>query len=198
MKHVPKGVIGPNAVIRVAEALQTIEGGGTIERLFRLAGIDRYVTARPADMIDEREVTRLHATLHASLGDARARTVGWLAGRYTANYLLHHRIPRLAQIAMRCMPHPLAARMLSAAIMRNAWTFAGSGTFAVRQQRGATVLSIRNCPLCRGALTTTPYCDFYAGTFEGLFRALVSPDARATETDCAAQGGPACVFVVTS
>ena len=75
MKHVPKGVIGPNAVIRVAEALQTIEGGGTIERLFRLAGIDRYVTARPADMIDEREVTRLHATLQGRAGMSAAGSV---------------------------------------------------------------------------------------------------------------------------
>jgi divinyl protochlorophyllide a 8-vinyl-reductase len=196
MKHEATGFIGPNAVIRVAEALQAIESGSAMERVFRLAGIERYVKTPPADMIDEREVTRLHATLHASLGETRARTVGWLAGRYTADYLLTNRIPRFAQTAMRLMPRHLAARTLSAAIVRNAWTFAGTGIFSVRQHAG-TIFSIRNCPLCRGARATAPYCDFYAGTFEGLFRALVSPDARATEIGCAARGDPACVFVVT-
>jgi divinyl protochlorophyllide a 8-vinyl-reductase len=39
-----------------------------------------------------------------------------------------------------------------------------------------------------------PVCDYYAATFEGLFRALVHPAARVVETECEACGAPACIF----
>ena len=43
----------------------------------------------------------------------------------------------------------LAARVLLAAISRNAWTFVGSGAFSTRPGRPC-VLEIRDNPLCRG------------------------------------------------
>jgi divinyl protochlorophyllide a 8-vinyl-reductase len=41
-----------------------------------------------------------------------------------------------------------------------------------------------------------PVCDYFAATFERLFRALVHADARVREVECAATGAPACVFEV--
>jgi divinyl protochlorophyllide a 8-vinyl-reductase len=85
--------------------------------------------------------------------------------------------------------------MLLAAIRRNAWTFSGSGHLDA--EGGMPVrLRLSGCPLCRGATTVAPICDYYATTFERLFRTLVSPDAVVTETICHAMGAAACEYEV--
>ncbi|UZE49510.1 bacteriochlorophyll 4-vinyl reductase [Rhodopseudomonas sp. P2A-2r] len=189
------GRIGPNAITRVAEALGAIDGAGAVRRVFETAGLTDYLAAAPADMVDERHVTRLHLALRGDLGGARARTVGWIAGQRTADYLLAHRIPQLAQRLLRALPAPAASRLLARAIAGNAWTFAGTGSFAARHGR-PTTFTIANCPICRGQDATSPYCDFYAATFERLYGRLVHAGARVVETDCQAMGARACVFTI--
>jgi len=190
------GRIGPNAVTRVAEALAAVEGAQLVARVFRAANLEPYLSNSPSQMIDEAEVTRLHRALREALGDDRARTVGWIAGQRTADYLLDHRIPHSAQIAIRCLPSGLASRQLTAAIARNAWTFVGTGTFAARHGRPMT-FKIRNCPICRRQQSAGPYCDFYAATFERLFSRLVHARARVAETSCQAMGASDCTFAIT-
>jgi divinyl protochlorophyllide a 8-vinyl-reductase len=56
------------------------------------------------------------------------------------------------------------------------------------------VLSITGNPMCRGATITEPGCDFYAATFEHLFRVLVHPDVRVLETHCEACSDAMCRF----
>ena len=190
------GRIGPNAVIRVDEALRAVEGAQSVDRIFRAANLEAYLGNSPGQMIDEREVVGLHRALHGDLGGGRARTVGWIAGQRTADYLLGHRIPRLAQLVLKGLPARLASRLLSATIAANAWTFAGSGIFSVRHGR-PTTFTIRNGPICRGQHTAAPCCDFYAATFERLFARLVHARARVVETGCEAMGDPACTFEIT-
>ncbi len=189
------GRIGPNAVIRLAEALRAVEGAGALERVFRGGPFADCEAHPPGDMVDEGEVRRLHGDLHQTVGDARARTIGWIAGQKTGDYLLAHRIPPLAQALMRGLPAVAAAPILCAAIRRNAWTFAGSGRLSIRGGR-PLVLEIEDCPLCRDTVSAAPWCDFYAGTFERLFSRLVHPAARAVETHCQAMGGSACSFSI--
>lgn len=193
--HNGTGRIGPNAVIRLGEALQAVEGTSALSRVFRDTRLEEYLDNPPTSMVDEREVASLHRALHGILGDDRARTIGWLAGQRTADYLLRHRIPRAVTVAMRCMPSGAASRLLAVAIMRNAWTFAGTGRISVQHGR-PTIFSISDCPICRGATCTTLFCDFYTGTFERLFARLVHPRARVDETSCLATGGSACTFAV--
>ena len=112
------------------------------------------------------------------------------AGRRTGDYLLAHRIPRAVQRVLRCVPAPLASRVLLSAIRRLAWTFAGSGTFdATAAPRPR--LTIAGNPLCRELQASAPVC-----AYEHLFRALVHPDATVTEVTCEATGAVACVFEV--
>ena len=108
---------------------------------------------------------------------------------------------------MKLMPAGLAARTLLAAIDLHSWTFAGSGTFERQYVEraggcggGARVywrLSIRNCPICRGAKFAEPVCAYYAATFERIFREVVATSARVAETECQANGAVACVFEVS-
>lgn len=189
------GRIGPNAITRVAEAAAQLVGTAATQALFEAAGLAAHLREPPQAMVDEREVTRLHAALRAHCGEAMARQVAREAGLRTARYLLAHRIPKPVQGLLRRLPAPLAARVLLSAIRRHAWTFAGSGVFTARAGR-PVVLTIRGNPLCRGLASDTPACDFYAATFEHLFVALVHPEAWVVETACEARGDAACRFEV--
>ena len=187
--------IGPNAIIRVAEALRAQFGAVVTDALFRSAGLEDYLEAMPDHMVDEREVIALHQLLRPSLGAVRARAVAREAGERTGDYLLANRIPRPAQFVLRLLPPALASRVLLRAIGGHSWTFAGSGRF--RAESGTPVrLSIADCPLCRGTTADEPVCDYYAATFERLYRVLVSRRSTVVETACQALGAPACLFEI--
>jgi divinyl protochlorophyllide a 8-vinyl-reductase len=189
------GRIGPNAIIRVAEALPSYVGADVTHGLFESAGLAGYLLAPPQQMVDEAEVARLHAALRQALGSGLAGQVARDAGRRTADYLLAHRIPKPVQVLLKFLPAPLAARVLLSAIRRHAWTFAGSGEFTARAGRPVT-LQIRGNPMCRDLRSDTPACDFYAATFERLFRVLVHPASSVIETACEACGDDACRFQI--
>jgi divinyl protochlorophyllide a 8-vinyl-reductase len=183
--------IGPNAVTRLAEAL----GPARAERVFAAAGLFHRLADPPGRMVPEAEVTALHRAARALLGEDAADRASREAGRLTALYLLANRIPRLLQAVLRRLPASLAARILTNAIGRHAWTFAGSGTFRVIPGRPMR-LEIAGGPIPRAGAADHPVCGYYAATFETLFRALVSPRTQVTEVACEAMGAPACVFAL--
>jgi divinyl protochlorophyllide a 8-vinyl-reductase len=187
--------IGPNAIIRLVEALDQDRGPEAVAGLLEAAGLQQYSGALPTEMVDEQEVTRLQATLREQLGIDAARRTSRDAGLRTGDYLLANRIPRPVQRLLKILPARLASRVLIAAIRRNAWTFVGSGVFDGQPGR-PTRLKVTDGPICRGARADEPLCDFYAGSFERLFSRLVHPDARVTETACQANGAESCVFEV--
>jgi divinyl protochlorophyllide a 8-vinyl-reductase len=199
--------IGPNAILRLIEALDDRLGRARTEAVFTAAGQAAFLATPPEAMVDERAVTALYVSLPQQIGAAAAAEVAAHAGLLTGDYLLAHRIPRSAQRMMKLMPAALAARTLLAAVEQHAWTFAGSGTFnctSVERAAGGGDharaywrLSICRCPVCRGAQAKTPQCAYYAATFERIFRAVVASSARVTETACEAQGADACVFEVS-
>lgn len=187
------GRIGPNAITRLAEALPPLVGGALTREVFEGAGLAAYLREPPQDMVDEAEVARLHQVLRQTLGGPIAAQAARRAGTLTGNYLLAHRIPKPAQWVLKRLPAPLAARSLLKAIQGHAWTFCGSGQFS-SEAGPPVVLTIRNNPLCRDLHTVVPACDFYAATFERLFRVLVHPSTEVTETHCEARGDPCCRF----
>jgi len=185
--------IGPNAITRIGEALRARVGEPGMVRVFVAAGLDAYLPAMPAAMVDEAEVTRLHRALRAAYGADGAAAIARDAGRLTGDYLLAHRIPGPVKALLRLLPPALAARVLVRAIERNGWTFCGSARLTTRI--GKTVrFSLVNCAICRDALADHMLCDYYAATFECLFRALVARNAVVIEIECEATGGEACVF----
>ena len=185
--------IGPNAIVQLAEAMRTALGAQRGADFFAGAGLANYWRDPPQQMVDEAEVLRLHRALRADFDPATAAQLARDAGRRTGDYLLAHRIPRAAQVVLKRLPAPLASRALLAAIRRHAWTFAGSGVFTAQAGR-PTRFRIAGCPLCRGASSPQPLCDFYAATFERLFRVLVHPATVVVETGCQACGADACTF----
>ncbi|MGY6536073.1 MAG: bacteriochlorophyll 4-vinyl reductase [Pararhodobacter sp.] len=181
--------IGPNAVLQHLPVLDATIGDRLRHALLHRAG----VSVPPADtgMLPEDQVARLHLAVRLYLPD-RAAAIQRAAGLATGDYILANRIPRAVQGLIRAMPAPLGARVLSAAITRHAWTFAGSGQFAVVARR-PLCLEIAGNPLAQGP-ASGPVCHWHAAVFERLFAALVWPGVRVLETACCATGAPACRF----
>lgn len=191
-----RGVVGPNAITRMAEALEAIEGPERCRAVFLRAGLAQALRTPPTDMVDEEDVAALQAATFAVLGPGRARIVGLEAGRLTGDYLLANRIPHAAQRLLRLLPKSLAARLLVRAIARHAWTFAGTGRFSYRFAGGLS-LRLEHSPLCRRIRCDQHACHYFAGTFARVFEGVLGQGVQVCETACEAVGDPACVFHVS-
>lgn len=185
--------IGPNAVLQL-QTLLDLEVGPDLRRaLYHRAGI--VAPSPDAGMLPENDVAHLHHALRLFMPD-RAADLSRRAGGAVGDYILAHRIPKPVQGLLRAAPAPLAQRLLTLAIARHAWTFAGSGRFAVLSQR-PLVLSIAQNPLVALDRASTPQCHWHAGVFERLFSQLVRPGVHVAETRCCACGAPDCRFELT-
>jgi divinyl protochlorophyllide a 8-vinyl-reductase len=185
----PGARVGPNAVLQLAAALRARHGEGMAARVFADAGLRIRLEDPPAAPVAEADVAALHRALARDLPPEAAAAVAEDAGRRTADYLLAHRIPAPARAALRVLPAPLAARLLLRAVLRHAWTFAGSGRVTV-EARPVLAVEIADNPLAAGP------CHWHAAVFTRLFRALVAPGAVVRETACCADGAPACRFEI--
>jgi divinyl protochlorophyllide a 8-vinyl-reductase len=187
--------VGPNAAIQVFAALQRRDESAA-KSVARRAGLSPWLDAPPQEMIAETDAARLHAAVRATLAPDAADAVLAEAGRTTADYLLSHRIPKLAQWALRAAPARLAAKGLARAISANAWTFAGSGRFSAAVDEAA-IFEIYDNPFCAGQPGGRRICVWHAGVFERLFQTLVSPHAQVRETACCAANSPCCRFLLS-
>ncbi len=111
-------------------------------------------------MIPETDAAHLHQLLRRTAPDLAADLASE-AGRGTADYILAHRIPKPVRIVLKLMPAPLAARVLSQAIAKHAWTFAGSGAFRVVSP---WCFDIADNPIVRGEHSAVPLCHWQRGT----------------------------------
>lgn len=184
--------IGPNAILQHLPVLDAMIGTRLRDALLHRAG----VSEPPADagMLPEDEVARLHNAVRLFLPD-RASAIQRAAGLATGDYILANRIPRAAQLVIRALPSWAGARVLSSAIAKHSWTFAGSGVFRVAGH-GPLIFEIRNNPLATGG-SEHGICHWHVAVFERLFSALVWPDVQVVELACSASGAPACLFRIT-
>jgi divinyl protochlorophyllide a 8-vinyl-reductase len=178
--------IGPNAILQAVAVLDRAMGQAVRERVMARAAVPM---PSGAEMIPETDAAAMHLALRREV-PGQADDLLWQAGQATGDYILRHRIPALAQRVIRLLPSPIAARVLSGAIAKHAWTFAGSGAFSVQPGRPLVFL-IRDNPLRD---PDGHPCLWHAAVFQHLFRALVWPKAVVQEVECQAQGAPLCRF----
>ena len=183
--------IGPNALLQLVPVLD--RALGVAERVALFARADVPVPPPDAGMWPEAEVARLHRAVVQARPDL-APGLMRAAGLGTADYILANRIPRAARALIRALPAPLGARLLTAAIAKHSWTFAGSGRFSVVHTRPLTVEIAAN-PLACGA-RDAPSCHWHAAVFERLYGTLVWPSVQVRETACCACGDAACRFEI--
>lgn len=184
--------IGPNAITQLVGVLDECEGPHFRDAVMSRAGV--AVPDPAAGMIPEADAAAVHHALRA-LAPMRAETLLRSAGLATGSYILRHRIPRAAQGVIRALPAGVAARVLSMAITRHSWTFAGSGSFRVAGWHPLTFEVTQN-PLVSGLHADRPQCHWHAAVFERLFAHLVWPGCQVHETACRAAGAALCRFEV--
>ena len=185
------GLIGPNAILQLAPVLERAGGGELRDHIMALGGV--FELPSDAGLMPEGPAARVHQAMRAELPDL-APGLAWEAGRRTGLYILANGIPRPAQLVLKTLPPPLAARMLKGAISRHAWTFAGSGRF---QAVSPYVFEIADNPIVAGERSEHPLCHWQAAVFETLYRRLVDPHMRCAESTCCATGAAACRFELT-
>lgn len=189
--------IGPNALTQVADALVASGGRARAEAVFEAAGLWRRLAAPPTAMVPAAEAAALNRALFETLPREEAEAVLARAGARLGDYLLAHRIPRLAQRLIRAAPSRLGRALLYGAIRRNAETFAGADRFSAAISAQSDILTIEeSAPAADMRGADGPVCGLFAGTFERLLRVLVSDRLRVREIECAAMGAPACRFAV--
>lgn len=173
----PGALIGPNAVLQMAWAMEGTIGAAAAREVLEVAGIDTLPSGEA--MISEAEALRLHQAL-AMLHPAAAEGIAAQAAIGTADYIIANRIPRFAALALRWLPAPLAARLLMRAIERHAWTFVGAGAFTVTGPWHFTIDRSQ-----AGDRTAPPDTLFhwYAAVFARLYSRLVRSGSGCT---CAA------------
>jgi divinyl protochlorophyllide a 8-vinyl-reductase len=190
-----QALIGPNAIIQLVETLRAHWGSPDTRKLLESVGQGAYLEQPPRAMVPQAEVAALHQKLYGTVDCLEFKRLSREAGRRTGDYLLAHRIPGVAQWVLKRLPDALAARLLSRAIQKHAWTFAGSGVFTYNWQT-CLVFSIAGNPISAGLQSGIPICDYYAATFERIFRVIVNDSWRAMERNCEAQGAAACRFEI--
>lgn len=185
------GLIGPNAILQLLPVLDRIGGPDRRAQILAAAGI--FEVPDGQSMIPEGDAARLHRQLREEEPEL-APALSAKAGVETANYILAHRIPTLAQWVLKALPKRPAAVLLSKAIGQHAWTFVGSGQV---QMPDAWTYEIEDNPLIRGEHSDACLCVWHAAVFEKLYQVLVSPRCTCREVTCGAQGGGApCRFEV--
>jgi divinyl protochlorophyllide a 8-vinyl-reductase len=178
--------VGPNAILQLRAPLLARGGSSLVDEMLHAAGLSDM----PANtaMIDETVVARAHAALPSLIPDPVA--VAREAGTATARYIMANRIPPLARALLRGLPGPLATPLLTRAIIRNAWTFSGSGRFTVVAKSPLT-LGIANNPLFG-----PQGCHWHMAVFETLYQTLADSRFSVTETHCCSNGASSCRFEV--
>jgi bacteriochlorophyll 4-vinyl reductase len=165
-------LIGPNAVLQLVPLLDRAGGTDWRDMLLARAGLD--VLPDGSGMIPEIPVDAAASGACAGTGQIWQHSLAGRRGLATGDYILAHRIPPAAQWLLKALPWRLSARLLSRAIARNAWTFAGSGQFLVMTP---LIFALRANPLVQRRGGGSPAMRLASGR---LHAALSDPRSSAS------------------
>lgn len=170
--------IGPNALIQTGEALVAARGEAEARRLLALAGFPDLLDDPPAAMRPEAEFLELVDFLARILPAEALQDTLDEAGRRTGAYVLRHRIPRAARLALHLLPAEPRLRVFLVAVERHAWTFAGSGSFRREIGPRGCLIGLDHGPAGQASRSPRALAAFHLGAFEILLQEAVDPRIR--------------------
>jgi divinyl protochlorophyllide a 8-vinyl-reductase len=168
-------LIGPNAVLQLAHAMEQRIGTARTMKVMRKAGLSALPSGLA--MIPESDAIAIHHALACCEDDLAVKLVRESAIR-TADYIIANRIPAPAVWLLEHLPPALAGRLLMMAIARHAWTFTGAGQFC---PRGPWRFTIDRSATGEWAEPPASLFAWYSAVFERLFQRLVAADCRCAD-----------------
>lgn len=189
--------IGPNSVTRTLKAITERGYPPEAKRIASKVGLPESI---PDRLVPEAWFVAVARAVRDTFSWDVSEEILADSGRRTARYVAAHRIPAPVRFVLRVLPARVALPLLLKAIEQHAWTFAGSGQFAV-EGRPPRFLVLENAPTCRleagsdGGWSPGQGGAYYAAAFEGLLR-LADDRVRVREVECALEGALACRFII--
>ncbi|UAB77598.1 bacteriochlorophyll 4-vinyl reductase [Erythrobacter sp. SCSIO 43205] len=183
--------IGPHALIHAVEVMRELLDQDAVAAVFSNAQIDAVPTGDA--MVSEVDALRLHRWLAAREPFACFEIAGEAAKR-TGDYIIAHRIPKLAARVLKILPARLAAPLLMRAISRHAWTFVGAGRFTFT---GGWRFRIDRRAAGDATLPAQSLFHWYAGVFERLYQRLIAPDCHCEVRGCDEAELEMCDYLIT-
>ncbi|MEM6586343.1 MAG: bacteriochlorophyll 4-vinyl reductase [Pseudomonadota bacterium] len=171
----PAALIGPNAILQLAHAMEERIGDARMMKVMRKAGLG----ALPAGdcMIAEDDAIAIHHALAYCEGEFAEELVRD-SGVRTADYIIANRIPRPAVWLLERLPASIGARLLMMAIGQHAWTFIGAGHF---RAQGPWRFTINRSDTDDWTEPPASLFAWYGAVFERLFQKLIAPGCQCTD-----------------
>lgn len=188
-KPVARGVMAPHAVSDMLDTIAELDGDKTRSMICRHAAIPLNFNIDAP--VRQETVARLQNVVRTEtpwLWEKAAR----ISGRKTAQALIDAQFSHRGRSMLSSSPWPIGAWLLGRWAQQNAWTFAGSGRFAVTD---SMIFEITDNPLTKGLAQDDPACSWHASLFGHMFRRLIDSRLVCRELRCSAQGHDACQFV---
>lgn len=169
-------LIGPNAILQLAHAMEERIGTARALKVMRKAGMSALPSGE--GMIPEEEAIAIHHAL-AFCEPELAQDLVRDSGARTAEYIIANRIPGAAVWLLKHLPAPLSARLLMMAISKHAWTFTGSGQF---EPDGPWRFAINRSATHEWGEPPASLFAWYAAVFQRLFQRLIAADCQCSDT----------------
>jgi len=182
--------MAPQVVLDLVALTRARLGQSATDRLLAEAQLTRLPAL--SEPVREEKAARLHQAVTAHY-PGQAMSLLRDAGHATADALMATQQSQRAQTMLTGAPWPIAAWLLGRWAGQHAWSFAGTGGFAVVN---ALEFNLTDNPLIRGVVATQPACHWHAAFFGQLFRRLVDDELECRELACTAMGAPVCRFVI--
>ncbi|QFS81312.1 V4R domain protein [Roseivivax sp. THAF40] len=185
------GLMGANMVVPLHAVIEKEIGGVDRDLVFHASGI----TDLPgeAEFVPEGKVAHLHQLVWEKWPEQAPRMMD-MAGRVAAEVFVAHYIPPKARLMLQNMPWSISAWLVGKSARHNAWTFAGSGMFAIQS---TSRLALFHNPLALNINADGPCCQYYAAMFEHMFQRLSHRDFTCKEVCCSATGSDHCAFDIS-
>lgn len=184
------GLMGANMVAPLHAVLERTVGPTARDKVFNECGFSELPDED--SFAPEGQVAMLHRAIRHNWPD-QAPEVMDMAGRVAAEVFVAHYIPPKARLLLQNMPWSVSAWLVGKSARLNAWSFAGSGLFAIQT---TSRLALFQNPLIKDITSDRPVCHFYTAMFEHMYQRLSHRDFTCEEVCCAANGADHCCFHV--
>jgi hypothetical protein len=183
--------------------LEDVLGKNGLNALLRIAGLEGWVDAYPAENfergVDLAEFSSLNAALDEIYGSKGSHGLARRASKsaFDLTWKQHGALGNLLTADFDSLPAQVRNKE-GLKIFAEVLSAASDLECEVQEEDNILLFRVQNCPVCWGRETLSPTCQGFAGLLEGCLQWLDSGKSfKVIEEACSAAGGDACTFSIT-